>query len=453
SWYNEYVQLEPLFIYVSTYSFTVKRSHQTICNQINNAAILPNTILTSDWLILGICLHQLKSVLHIIMNQWIHFVSVSNNVNALLNNVELSNVMSQVYPQKFGFSYIHQSLWSFNYQEVIDELKRQQILFNSLFVNEDKNCSHDVINGLMGTFKNSSSSSSIVPDEVNDGIIHNCYITNEIFLPSISQVLCTICHRNPFIYNNISNVSSMNVLINEQEERLKALNKYKVDDKKNTLSFEQNQIYLTTLQRRIDMISEWIVHFIDETVLSSSFNDELKENAEMYLDQLIKIEELLQICHSEYENIIVYYVNNINVQIQLDLSILLINYLQVYINQLTQTIKHECEEILIYIKTNVKFLIEQMKMMLLVDVDDIMCIQYPRHQTNQRRCTSLNNIQEIQFKLLYMSCIHNHLVNLSKIVNWSSINAHSDTTVLLRQFCCSYTYLNRINQYLEYSNK
>ncbi|CAH8499308.1 unnamed protein product [Schistosoma guineensis] len=303
----------------------------------------------------------------------------------------------------------------------------------------------------METFQNSSSSSSIVPDEVNDGIIHNCYITNEIFLPSRCPVFCTICHRNPFIDNNINSVSSMNVLINEQEERLKALNKYKVDDKKNTLNFEQNQIYLTTLQRRIDMISEWIIHFIDETVLSSSFNDELKGNAEMYVDQLMKIEELLQSCHSEYENI-VYYVNDINVQIQLDLSILLINCLQVYINQLTQKIKYECEEILIYIKTNVKCLIEQMKMMLSVDVDDIMCIQYPCHQINQRRCTSLNNIQEIQFKLLYMTCIHNHLVNLCKIVNWSSINAHSDTTVLLRQFCCSYTYLNRINQYLEYYN-
>lgn len=164
---------------------------------------------------------------------------------------------------------------------MIDELKRQQILFNSLFVNEEKNCSHHVTNGLMETFQNSSSSSSIVPDEVNDGIIHNCYIANEIFLPSRSPVFCTICHRNPFIDNNINNVSSMNVLINEQEERLKALNKYKVDNKNNTLNFEQNQIYLTTLQRRIDMISEWIIHFIDETVLSSSFNDELKENAEV----------------------------------------------------------------------------------------------------------------------------------------------------------------------------
>lgn len=114
----------------------------------------------------------------------------------------------------------------------------------------------------------------------------------------------------------------------------------------------------------------------------------------MYVDQLMKIEELLQICHSEYENIIVYYVNDINVQIQLDLSILLINCLQVYINHLTQKIKYECEEILIYIKTNVKCLIEQMKM-LSVDVDDIMCIQYPCHQINQRRCTSLNNIQVI----------------------------------------------------------
>lgn len=114
----------------------------------------------------------------------------------------------------------------------------------------------------------------------------------------------------------------------------------------------------------------------------------------MYVDQLMKIEELLQICHSEYENIIVYYVNDINVQIQLDLSILLINCLQVYINQLTQKIKYECEEILIYIKTNVKCLIEQMEM-LSVDVGDIMCIQYPYHQINQGRCTSLNNIQVI----------------------------------------------------------
>ncbi|XP_018650523.1 putative normocyte-binding protein 1 [Schistosoma mansoni] len=462
SWYNEYIQLEPLFIYVSTHIFTIKSFHQTICSRINNADILPNTILTSDWLILGIRLHQLKSVLHIIMNRWIHIVSLCNNVNALLDNAELSNVMSQIYPQKSGCSHIHRSLRSFNYQEAIDELKKQQILLNSLFLNEDTNCSHDVVNDLVGTFKNSSSPSSIVADEVNDGIIHNCHITNEIFLSSKSQVLCTICHRNPLIDNNIIDVSSINMLINEQVEHLKALNQYKVDDEKNTINFEQNQIYLTTLQRRIDMISEWIIHFIDETVLASSFNDELQENAEIFLDQLVKIEELLQNCLNEYETIIVYHVNDINIKIQLDLSILLINCLQVYINQLTQRIKHECEEILTYIKTNVKCLIEKMKMMLLVDVDDIMFIQYPYHEINQR-CTSLNslksvystkstNIQEIQFKLLYMTCIHNHLVNLCKVVNWASINAHSDTTVLLRQFCCSYTYLNRINKYIEYYN-
>uniref|UniRef100_A0A5K4FA82 DH domain-containing protein n=1 Tax=Schistosoma mansoni TaxID=6183 RepID=A0A5K4FA82_SCHMA len=462
SWYNEYIQLEPLFIYVSTHIFTIKSFHQTICSRINNADILPNTILTSDWLILGIRLHQLKSVLHIIMNRWIHIVSLCNNVNALLDNAELSNVMSQIYPQKSGCSHIHRSLRSFNYQEAIDELKKQQILLNSLFLNEDTNCSHDVVNDLVGTFKNSSSPSSIVADEVNDGIIHNCHITNEIFLSSKSQVLCTICHRNPLIDNNIIDVSSINMLINEQVEHLKALNQYKVDDEKNTINFEQNQIYLTTLQRRIDMISEWIIHFIDETVLASSFNDELQENAEIFLDQLVKIEELLQNCLNEYETIIVYHVNDINIKIQLDLSILLINCLQVYINQLTQRIKHECEEILTYIKTNVKCLIEKMKMMLLVDVDDIMFIQYPYHEINQR-CTSLNslksvystkstNIQEIQFKLLYMTCIHNHLVNLCKVVNCASINAHSDTTVLLRQFCCSYTYLNRINKYIEYYN-
>ncbi|KAH8860977.1 normocyte-binding 1 [Schistosoma japonicum] len=444
SWCIEYIQLEPLFNRVIMVTLTIKSS-QKICEEITNTdALSSNIVMISDWFILGIRLHQLKSILHVIMNQWIYFVFISNNVGNFLKNIELLHCLNQTYPQYSKYLPMEQYLQSFNYQEMINELKRQQILLNNLFVDEDNS-----VNNLLGSNRNMP----FVFFNNNNWDYHNCNILNDIFPSSKSPVLCTICHKNPFMNNSMS---SRNVIINEQVERLKALNKHEVTEI-NKLNIEKHQSCLSTLQYQIDTISNWIIQFIDETfipIIESSSNNELLSNAKVFLDQLTKVEELLKTCHNEYQNVNIHHIKDANVQLQLDLSILLINCLQVCINQFKE---YEDDEILTYVTTNVKYLIEQMKTML---SDDNMVYLQPCHRMIQKNTlfnkpgvysTLSENIQNVRFKLLRITCVHNQLVHLCEI-HWDRIRNHKDRAVLLRRFYSVYTCFNQINQCVEYNN-
>ncbi|CAH8486495.1 unnamed protein product [Schistosoma turkestanicum] len=275
--------------------------------------------------------------------------------------------------------------------------------------------------------------------------------------------------------NNLFNLSSLKSLwLNLKLEHLNNFMEY-LTDHMNVNNQDSYYICVNSyLLQQFNILEQNIQYSINSlfiTINKHQFKFKLDDiiqqfiNVNVFLDQLFKIEELLQICYNEYKHVISYHVNDMNIQLLLDLSILLINCLQVYINQLTQQIQYESKEILAYIQTNIKRLIEQMKIMLLFDNADNgdakTCIQQPDHQIIHR-CTSLNNpnpvcsmkstsIEQIQFKLLYMSCIHNQLVKLCEI-NWNNMKNAKDKTILLRQFCYSYTCLNRIDQYIEYYN-
>ncbi|VDQ01448.1 unnamed protein product [Trichobilharzia regenti] len=103
SWDIEYHQhLQPLFNSLCILEYSTRTHYNSTPYYSSSTTTTTTTATTSttiikDWLVLGISLRQLKGLLHVLISNWMCFVSLYNNVNNFVSNLELIDSAKQVY--------------------------------------------------------------------------------------------------------------------------------------------------------------------------------------------------------------------------------------------------------------------------------------------------------------------------------------------------------------------
>ncbi|CAH8838781.1 unnamed protein product [Trichobilharzia szidati] len=447
SWDIEYHQhLQPLFNSLCILEYSTRTHHNSTPYY---SSTTTTTAVIKDWLILGISLRQLKGLLHVLISNWMCFVSLYNNVNNFVSNLELIDSAKQVYHLEYSSTLkdIHQSPIESIYQTLESELKRQQASVSSLLLLDTNNNDDD--HGCRDENQVNAVMDSIHDVDVNTENLSDNNVLTDITMLSDYQLHCTICHKNPFKQK----LFYSNAVLNQLMKRLKdSLLKHN----HNVLIYKQYENCLNNLMHRIQCISMWAIQFKQEVVIQCSM-EEIHLNQELLINQLNKVEALLKSTHEEYESMMSHHIENEpplrwhnNQFLQLEFLNVLLNYLKVYIKQICQENKQLDDEegnIFMLIMTNIKNLIEQIKRFKTVMTKDHESWKY----SNIVQYEFNRNQVQLQFK--HIICVYNQLVEFCECNWYKKKNIHignKEKISILRQLQHLFTSLKQMQECIQH---